>query len=259
MKDSLDVRGGRAVVGTVAAWIVVAAGCGGGVSDGGLFSSAPDASADVQTHPDTGAGSSGTTGSTGTGTGTGVVGTSSGTGTGTGLPASSSSTGTTGTGTGTGTGKSGTGTGYDPSDPGAGDQPGSCMTPSGAPACTPGHVECSQTTSCPTPAVCCAKTSGGECASSAGDCHGGTVLACEEAGDCPQGQACCGSLSQSGAETTCKALVGGMCPAVNMGISVQVCRSDNECPSGKCSIYNCQGQNSVEACNNPSTTYCQAN
>jgi hypothetical protein len=60
--------------------------------------------------------------------------------------------------------------------------------------------------------------------------------------------------STQSATFSCQALVDNACPRAALA-SAQACRSDNECPSGSCQLWDCAGD-MVEACTNPLTELC---
>jgi hypothetical protein len=76
-----------------------------------------------------------------------------------------------------------------------------------------------------------------------------TLFLCNEAADCPPGQACCYAAYAKHATYSCQTLVGGSCPGAPRA-AAQACRSSNECPTGECGFWYCGGI-VVEACNNP--------
>ncbi len=180
-------------------------------------------------------------------------GTGAGTGTATG-------TGTrTGTGTGDGTATA-TGTAIGEKLDGAtGDNDAACDPPVGGPACTPGQVPCGSTL-CNVPATeCCADDTGAmQCVPNGGACNG-SVIACEERGDCAGGKICCFSWTNTSSAATCQDPVfsdGGAgfgCPG-GSGVQFygQLCRSSAECPAGvSCGGWTCFSGYGAESCGQP--------
>jgi hypothetical protein len=140
-------------------------------------------------------------------------------------------------------------------DPQAGDQPGSCSPPADGLACSPGEVECANGTMCPVSGAgqCCeSMTAGAACQTLGTECDG-SLITCNEAADCGPGEICC--ISATGTTTaTVSCQPGPTCPAGGLAYA-QICRSNNECPGGSCSLWNCEGT-TIEACSNPSTLVC---
>jgi hypothetical protein len=135
-------------------------------------------------------------------------------------------------------------------DPAAGDMGSMCAPPSGGPMCTPGVIECGNTT-CGVPMSECCELPGNAdtCIAAGGGCQG-SVLSCNEAADCSNGQACCIAANDTTTLTaSCQTLAFGACPTAMIG-HAQICRSANECPSGTCNFWSCMGT-VVEACTNP--------
>jgi hypothetical protein len=125
-----------------------------------------------------------------------------------------------------------------------------CVIPPGGQSCTPGVVACGSNASCKVPAEeCCLMATGsGACLPAGAKCPGGLPVACAEASDCPAGDICClvvTTPSVTGVAISCQ-------PSCSGGIfSLQICRSDTECPNGQCIAQNCSlggGSLTVEAC-----------
>jgi hypothetical protein len=90
---------------------------------------------------------------------------------------------------------------------------------------------------------------------------GGSVAieACNDTWDCPTGQICCLyvlSVAPPVAHTACQAPDAGYTCNGSMGdVQAQICKSDNECPSGACHIYSCLGD-TIYSCANPLASLC---
>lgn len=78
---------------------------------------------------------------------------------------------------------------------------------------------------------CCAGLGGFECMDKGSDCNG-AVLSCGNSDDCPGAAACCLRVIEAevGSSSQCKAA----CVAMGPSRERQLCRSDEECPSGHC-------------------------
>jgi hypothetical protein len=147
----------------------------------------------------------------------------------------------------------GSGSGRDAS---TGDTDASCEPPDGGPTCTPGFVECGSTTNgtaaCSVPGSQCCETSVDACQLAGAACSG-TIIECDEKGDCADGDICCVN-AMTGTTATFSCQPGPACP-IGTGLeSAQICRSDAECASGSCSFYSCSATNPstiVEACDKP--------
>jgi hypothetical protein len=138
-----------------------------------------------------------------------------------------------------------------PIDASAGDTDASCQPPEGGLFCDPGKVACGDAGLCDVPTQECCQNTTNACIAAGGSC-GGTPIECNEAADCPAGKICCiasSSTTASSAAVTCQTPVNGGCPAAVVA-SAQICRSNKECPSGKCSFWSCAG-NTIEACTVP--------
>jgi len=133
---------------------------------------------------------------------------------------------------------------------------GSCSAPEGGLAATPGVITCGNATCNASFTVCCEPSVGdggaAVCQAPWGACPG-TTIACNEASDCPNGEACCtGSAGTTFTTVSCQPLNDGRCPMAPV-LTAQVCRCDSECASGSCNFWNCLGT-VVEACSNPAPT-----
>jgi hypothetical protein len=135
-------------------------------------------------------------------------------------------------------------------DGGDGAAANACVVPEGGAACTPHSVACGASP-CTTPAdQCCANgftsgapNTGSTC--SAVDASCGiltTAVACDEAADCPSGQVCCETPAGLGPGTQ-------LCASSCASGSYQLCRSNTECGSAKCTPQSCGIPSyNVEAC-----------
>jgi hypothetical protein len=127
-------------------------------------------------------------------------------------------------------------------------QSDACVIPAGGKSCNPSEVSCG-TSMCTIPAeMCCLEESGQEECVAAGASCTGLPQTCDEASDCPGGEVCCleaTSPSVAGVSVKCEtSCTGGL-------FSIQICRSDTECPGGQCIPQTCSlggGSLSVEAC-----------
>ncbi len=160
-------------------------------------------------------------------------------------------------------------------DWGLGDVGSMCAPPDGGLPCTPGVVDCGG-------APCDLST--GTCTSYGPEwaCYQQGVVgagypgpSCDEAADCAADEVCCLAGSNVPGLSCQKLNATNECPSTftyggppQPAIAyAQVCRSDNECPSGKCAIWNCSGggagwladagtylhypEDAFEACSNP--------
>ena len=221
-------------------------------------SSSPTASNDAGSSGDAHHGGTGTGTGTSHGSGTGTshgsgTGTSHGSGTGTGTGHGSGTGSGSGSSTGSGSGSStGTGSGSG-SSTGTGDTDASCAPPDGGPTCTPGTVECGDA-GCAVPTNGCCEPGGGvHTCQSAGTACTGTLITCEEKGDCTGGKICClNAITASTATLSCQD--GPACPAGSGLASTQICRSSAECASGSCAYYSCSATTPptiLESCDVP--------
>ncbi len=132
---------------------------------------------------------------------------------------------------------------------------GTCIPPEGGPPCTPGMIICGGDAACAVPRNFCCQENGSETCQSEDAACAGAATYCNEEGDCPPGQACCLAIPVSAnGITSCQKLVNGACPSAMFG-SAQVCRSDKECPAGKCQFWSCLF-NIVESCTSPAGAAC---
>src|ERR1700722_10600638 len=108
-----------------------------------------------------------------------------------------------------------------------------CVVPPMGQPCDPGVVECGGS-ACAVPASFCCASSGDAnvasemCVAAGGACSG-LEEKCNEKADCPGSEVCClvaTSLAQQGISISCQPVcTGGL-------FSIQVCKSDTECPGG---------------------------
>ena len=131
---------------------------------------------------------------------------------------------------------------------------GPCVGPDGGAACDPGNVECNNA-QCAVPNHECCNGSGTSqsCLAVTATC-GGNKQACDEKSDCPDGQLCCLMVTTISGDFSISCQTGTTCPTGGFA-SAQICKTNAECSTGACSIYNCQGQN-TEACQAPSAIDC---
>jgi hypothetical protein len=144
-----------------------------------------------------------------------------------------------------------------------------CVAIPGAPPCNPGIVECGGT-QCPVPANECCEggglggssvcvTENATCAATA-DGGGVSTVTCDETADCAADQICCLyvlSISPPVSQTACQAVTtseAGCSPTKGL-VRAQICKTDAECASGACHVYDCLGTQII-ACENPLASLC---
>jgi hypothetical protein len=122
-----------------------------------------------------------------------------------------------------------------------------CDVPTGGLPCDPGNVTCSGAgSSCAiSTSYCCENLAGstGTCSQSGSSCSQSDSLECDETADC-NGGVCCMAISVGLLGTTVTATCK---PSCSNG-EFELCRSNTECPSGKCTPQSCISGGNTEAC-----------
>jgi len=135
----------------------------------------------------------------------------------------------------------------------AGDMGSECVPPAGGSTCTPGTISCGSGSGVSVPANQCCHTSTGWETQTGGATCSGNLLTCNEAADCTGNKICCLLVTDTAGDGTTSCQDGPTCPPGSNIASAQICRSNNECESGKCSLYTCTAAPGVfiEACEIP--------
>ena len=117
-----------------------------------------------------------------------------------------------------------------------------CDKPAGGLPCDPKSIFCNGAGCDTTSHYCCAKSATAQSCVADGTKCADNSLHCDEAADCASGQICCFvAKSISAGDTVCATSCSGG------AFSVQLCRTNGECGSGKCLVQTCSGAQ-IQAC-----------
>jgi hypothetical protein len=144
-----------------------------------------------------------------------------------------------------------------------------CIAIDGGAACDPGVVLCPSPTACTVPGNECCNGGGPDasdiCLPADASCGaGGLPEGCNETRDCADHQLCCLSVYVIGnatmpskGQTACQTYgdAGRVCNDPLALVQAQICKSDDECASGHCVRYDCEGT-LIVSCANPYPGVC---